>query len=53
MRNDTQIRFPFQELDVYRAARELAALVHTADIRDAGAQGSGDSRCKERVPEPV
>ena len=28
-------RFPFQNLDVYRAARELAALVHRLDIRDA------------------
>jgi four helix bundle protein len=27
--------FPFQELDVYRAARQLAALVHRAEIRDA------------------
>ena len=27
--------FPFQDLDVYRAARELAALVHRAAIRDA------------------
>jgi four helix bundle protein len=26
---------PFQQLDVYRAARELAALVHRLDIRDA------------------
>jgi four helix bundle protein len=28
-------RFPFQRLDVYRAARELAALVHRLGIRDA------------------
>ena len=28
------IRFPFQNLDVYRAARELAARVHRAAIRD-------------------
>src|SRR5512140_2851101 len=28
-------RFSFQDLDVYRAARELAALVHRLDIRDA------------------
>ncbi len=28
-------RFPFQNLDVYRAAKELAALVHRLDIRDA------------------
>jgi four helix bundle protein len=34
MQNDTN-RFPFQSLDVYRAARELAALVHRAAIRDA------------------
>ncbi len=36
MRNtiDNQ-RFPFQSLDVYRAARELAALVHRAAIRDS------------------
>ena len=27
--------FPFQQLDVYKAARELAALVHRLDIRDA------------------
>jgi four helix bundle protein len=27
--------FPFQRLDVYGAARELAALVHRAGIRDA------------------
>ena len=27
--------FPFQQLDVYRAARELAALVHRLQIRDA------------------
>ncbi len=27
--------FPFQRLDAYRAARELAALVHRAAIRDA------------------
>jgi len=27
--------FPFQRLDVYVAARELAALVHTARIADA------------------
>jgi four helix bundle protein len=33
MQNDNL--FPFQKLDVYRAARELAALVHSADIRDA------------------
>jgi four helix bundle protein len=33
MENDR--RFPFQELDVYRAARRLAALVHGAEIRDA------------------
>jgi four helix bundle protein len=26
---------PFQQLDVYRAARELAALVHSARIADA------------------
>ncbi len=33
MQNDR--RFPFQELDVYRAARELATRVHRAAIRDA------------------
>ncbi len=33
MANDT--RFPFQQLDIYRAARELAALVHQARISDA------------------
>ena len=33
MANDTL--FPFQQLDVYRAARELAALVHSARIADA------------------
>jgi four helix bundle protein len=27
--------FPFQQMDVYRAARELAALVHSARIPDA------------------
>jgi four helix bundle protein len=27
--------FPFQRLDIYGAARELAALVHKAAIRDA------------------
>ena len=27
-------RFPFQQLDVYVAARELAALVHRLDLRD-------------------
>lgn len=27
--------FPFQRLDVYRAAKELAALVHRLDIRNA------------------
>ena len=32
---DDNRRFPFQELDVYRAARELAARVHKAAIRDA------------------
>ena len=32
MENDKQ--FPFQNLDVYRAARELATLVHRAAIRD-------------------
>ena len=32
---ETNRRFPFQELDVYRAARELAARVHQASIRDA------------------
>jgi four helix bundle protein len=32
---ETSKCFPFQELDVYRAARELAALVHRAAIRDA------------------
>jgi four helix bundle protein len=32
---ETSKCFPFQELDVYRAARELAALVHGASIRDA------------------
>ena len=26
---------PFQKLDVYRASRELAALVHRLDVRDA------------------
>jgi four helix bundle protein len=35
MPNDPHIRFPFQNLDVYRAARELAARVHRAAIRDA------------------
>ncbi len=36
MRNtDNDLRFPFQSLDVYRAARELAALVHRAAIRDS------------------
>jgi four helix bundle protein len=35
MRNDNPSRFPFQSLDVYRAARELAAAVHGLDIRDA------------------
>jgi len=35
MRNDSPSRFPFQSLDVYRAARELAAAVHGLDIRDA------------------
>ena len=46
MRNDTTCtlqsrsgavpdRFPFQNLDVYKAARQLAALVHLLDIRDA------------------
>src|SRR5512145_3056071 len=33
MENDK--RFPFQELDVYRAARQVTALVHRAAIRDA------------------
>ncbi len=28
-------RFPFQQLDVYVAAKELAALVHRLDLRDA------------------
>ena len=28
-------RFPFQRLDIYLATRELAALVHRLDIRDA------------------
>ena len=28
-------RFPFQSLDAYRLARELAARVHAASIRDA------------------
>ena len=32
MANDTL--FPFQQLDIYRAARELAALVHSARIAD-------------------
>ncbi len=27
--------FPFQKLDVYRLARQLAALVHRLDLRDA------------------
>ena len=31
----TPDRFPFQNLDVYQAARQLAALVHRLDIRDA------------------
>jgi four helix bundle protein len=37
MRNspDNDLRFPFQSLDIYRAARELAALVHRASIRDS------------------
>ncbi len=37
MQNTTSndLRFPFQDLDVYRAARELAALVHRAAIRDS------------------
>jgi four helix bundle protein len=35
MPNDPHIRFPFQNLDVYRAARELAALAHRASIADA------------------
>jgi four helix bundle protein len=37
MENDygDRVRFPFQQLDVYRAARQLAALVHRAQIRDA------------------
>ncbi len=34
MANFTSNRFPFQELDVYRAAREVAALVHRASISD-------------------
>jgi four helix bundle protein len=29
------LKFPFQRLDAYRAARELAVLVHRACIRDA------------------
>ncbi len=33
MPNDN--RFPFQNLDAYRAARSLAAAVHRASIRDA------------------
>jgi four helix bundle protein len=33
MENHTH--FPFQELDVYRAARELASLVHGSSIRDS------------------
>jgi four helix bundle protein len=28
-------RFPFQNMDVYRTARSLAVLVHSAGIRDA------------------
>jgi four helix bundle protein len=32
---ETSKCFPFQELDVYRAARELASMVHRAAIRDA------------------
>ena len=33
MNNDTML--PFQRLDVYRASKELAKLVHLARIRDA------------------
>ena len=32
---EVEARFPFQSLDVYVAARELAALVHAARIADA------------------
>ncbi len=32
---NNQFRFPFQTLDAYRVARELAARVHRASIRDA------------------
>ena len=37
MENDhgNTLRFPFQQLDVYKAARRLAALVHRAQIGDA------------------
>jgi four helix bundle protein len=34
-RTESTSRFPFQDLDVYRAARQLATLVHRAAIRDA------------------
>ena len=32
---EVEARFPFQSLDVYVAARELAALVHAARVADA------------------
>src|SRR5512134_3367430 len=32
---ENNVRFPFQSLDVYRAARELAVRVHRASIGDA------------------
>jgi four helix bundle protein len=35
MENENKSRFPFQRLDVYIAARQLAAAVHAATIRDA------------------
>ncbi len=34
-RDDRNPKFPFQRLDAYRAARELAVRVHGASIRDA------------------
>lgn len=34
MENENNSRFPFQSLDVYVAARQLAAAVHSASIRD-------------------
>jgi len=50
---ETAHLFPFQKLDVYVAAKELARRVQVAKIADAELRDQGDQGRQVGVPVPV